>query len=361
VSVAQDHSAELDQFAVSLCGASVNVASDHPMTRALIDREIGSFFTVDDQVHAPLGTLRVHVRVAPQETLQRSHAHEEILLHDGSHSYDLRRGRRYRIRERSVVDSYDTGSIFSIDDQERTIDCFNPDPREAAIDARRIVRDQLFIPYFESLGGIVIHGAAFADNTHGIVVAGDRGSGKTSVFLAALALRRFDYFSCERTILVPEARGLRVLACPENISFFFGTLAAFPETASLVGDAPGEDWWVREKKVRQSWRKVFDAFRASPARSVVFAKAVLFPRYEGPNGPARAERLTSAKAADAIHASLVTLRDPNRPNWLGWFEPRDTSRTVGQLGSLETVHLGWSSTAELPSQLDAVVRPLFAS
>ncbi len=332
----------MDEFFVTTSGAYASVRTAEPEVRALLQREIGDFFRIESSTDAPLCLGRV---VAYLDTYQGELAGDarDVLLHDGLHDYDLRRGRLYRdAAGRRLIDSYDTKSILLVDDEAREIAVYNPDAKTLAVDVRRTVRDQLYVPWFESQGAVTYHASAFRLGSAGFIAAGNRGAGKTSIFMAALCASGTKAFlSCERTIVVPKDDAFVMHACPENISIFPGTYLQFPQSAPLAPDVPPELRWERAQKRRVTWRRLFEAFGAEPDPTMPRLSVLLFPKYDGSAQGVSVSVLDPADTAARLLENQVTLRDRNRPNWLGWYVERGTAESAQRVAQLPGLALTW--------------------
>jgi len=326
---------------VSLYGARVEVEADASEVFDLLDAELGVFFGIGAPAPrmSPATTLGRVVFTGESGELPRDEP-APIVLHSGSHSYDVRRGRLWDdglgVR---TVESVDTGSVLRMDASARTVRVENPDARRGAEDVRRVVRDLLFLPWLESLGAVVVHGAAIVDAAErAVLVLGDRGAGKTTLFMAAASAEGAGALSCERVVIVPTPEGLTAFACPEKISVFPGTLRSFEKTRHLAGEV-SEGEWAREAKVRVPWRDLFAALGLRAVNGAILSR-VLFPRWVPEGGE------HSAPASEAAYFRLVdhvvTGRDHNRPDWLGWFRPSRTEATLGALSRLKSRAGTWT-------------------
>ncbi|MBO0898575.1 hypothetical protein J1G44_08000 [Cellulomonas sp. zg-ZUI199] len=324
------------------------VLLDHavPEVDALLRAELGAYFGIDAQLPEPLVPLaRVSVEVSAEAgdrwRTSRGDAGRPILLHSGSHAYDVRRGVRHEHDGVVVVESVDTGSCVVSDVAARTVHVVNGDPAAAASDVRRVVRDLLFLPWLEAHGGVVVHAAAVvgADGS-GTLVVGDRGAGKTSVFMAAALDGAREALSCERIVLLPTPDGLRMLACPEKISTFPGTLRAFPQTEHLAGPRSADTEWSRPGKRRIAWQDMFACLGFTPAQRPVYLDRVVFPTWEPAGRPAR--RLDRTQTWFRLLDQTVTGRSVERPDWLGWFAPAHTDETLWAASAAPAWAATWS-------------------
>jgi hypothetical protein len=228
---------------ISFLDKSVFVQSENLEAYQYLSNELEGYFLFSEVQPAQtevLGTVLffsdpTHYTEIEQKYNYQAHPSTDILLHGGSHSYDLRLGKVLEVNGRRAIHSLMTGSILVIDTLAHIVEIYNKDKREGAKDVRRVIRDQIYIPFWESKGAIVVHGAAYAEQGQGVLVMGQSGSGKTSFYLGALVNnRKFTYLTCERTLLVPEGDKIHLLGCPEAISIFPGTLLQFQQTSDIA-------------------------------------------------------------------------------------------------------------------------------
>ncbi len=351
-----------DEFWVTGAGATVHVESDALAVRELIEHEIGQFFRIEDT--EPAGCVRLGRVCATTENRgrdARTDTGRQITLHNGSHDYDLRRAVEYIEPDGTrVIDSYDSGSLYTIDDRARTVGISSTSEHALAKDSRRLVRDQLFVPWFESHGALTYHASAFEVGGYGYLTPGSRGSGKTSVFLAALRAEAVSgrALSCERIVVCAGEPGARpaARACPENISFFPGTLRSVPELARFAPPFDADREWSRPGKLRVAWREVFAALDARAAEGAVPVTTVLFPQYDAAVGGVAADRLDSERARGLLARHQVTAQDANRPNWLGWFREEPSRQLVEDLAGGEVYALRWSEPGAVTRWLERRAR-----
>ncbi|UJP40677.1 phosphoenolpyruvate carboxykinase (ATP) [Cellulomonas palmilytica] len=339
----------MDSFSVYCPQGSVDVESDTPTVRALLEREIGIFFGIGD---APaggrhLGTVRLHARAFPGSF---DGAGVPLSLHSGSHDYDIRRSHVHTSSDGvRTIDSYDTGSVLVVSDETREVDVYNVNAQVLAVDSKRVIRDQVLVPFLESLGGVTYHSAAFELDGTGFLVAGDRGAGKTTVFFSAMladvAAARF--LSCERTVVLPVDDTLLLQACPEIISLFPGTLRSFAATRPIAPVVGQELEWARPAKKQVGWRQLFDLFGVVAEASNPRLSVVLLPRWTPGIDEVEVETLTADEAEAELIEHQMTHRNANKPNWLGWFTEADSRPTARRIAESTCLVLRWPDPAVL--------------
>jgi len=132
----------------------------------------------------------------------------------------------------------DAGSVIA--DRERS--CFyrvrarsveivaQPGEPRARVGLLRVLRELLAAPALAQRGALDLHAAAFAVGGRGVLLAGPKQSGKTTLLIAALASGRASLLANDRVVL--ETRGeLRALGVPTLVSLRTGTLRWFPDAA----------------------------------------------------------------------------------------------------------------------------------
>ncbi|AOO85102.1 hypothetical protein BHK69_30880 (plasmid) [Bosea vaviloviae] len=223
---------------------------------------------------------------------------------------------------------------------------------------RRVIRDQLFVPWLEQQGYFAIHSAAFANTLgDGTLVVGQGGSGKTTFFVSALAQRSYRMLSTDRTLVKLTDEGILALGVPEAVNFLPGTLAQFPELRDLSESSPAERFWARNSKFHVPWRLLYGRFAAQPSHSKVLLKRIVFPEY-GAQWECRT--LSPAETREKLEEELLTAdRDLPVPNWMEIYKQRDTSAET-LLESMSHVHaeaVRWNGVSEISRYLAHATRP----
>ncbi|UCC82207.1 MAG: hypothetical protein JSW46_14620 [Gemmatimonadota bacterium] len=195
--------------------------------------------------------------------------------------------------------------------------------RLARLALMRVVRE-FAINHLLHSSDIVVHGAAFVAGKRGVLVAGKKRSGKTSLLLHALHDRRLTYLSNDRVRLslandAPQIRGI-----PTIVNLRVSTLKQFPRLHDrLLSSAYSPVLSLRESETAplgpaRPWRK--DQYSLSPiqlcrllgvqARAEAPLDAILFPRVTGAECTIRLERMTASEAIRRLRESL--FRSPYR-------------------------------------------------
>ena len=339
---------------ISMINYSVKVASDNESVYNYLSHEIGEYFKINDSTDSK-ETLRgegqlITSKIQYKKIFDKYNTKnsENIILHDGSYEEDLRIGQVFSDKELTIIYSVHTKSFFKINNKARVVIIYNPDISFGKQDVRRVVRNQIFIPYIQSMGGIVVHGAAFANQSKGTLVMGSSGSGKTSVFMAALTCSdRYKYLSCERVILFPENNSVRIHSCPESITIFPGSLASFDQTFHLAANVSEDEYWQRENKMRLSWRKLFSEFNATACVEPVYLDEIIYPTYS--QNSMFAGKVIDDRTKKELLKNNIMLTGvyENRPNWLGWYQIKRDKKLKENIIKTKCSKLTWSKTDEL--------------
>jgi hypothetical protein len=339
---------------ISLLDQSVIVNSDRKEVFSQIFFEIGDYFefTVENNYDEVIGIVNYFSQPELFEEVQHKYGAlpcSEIVMHNGPRKDDLRVGVELKFEGLRVIHSLTTGSFFEINNLTRTVNIYNQNIKRGATDIRRLVRNQIFFPFFRQTGGISVHSSAFSYNEKATLIIGASGSGKTSLFLAALANSyNFSFLSCECILLYPEDNKIRVLASPETITFFPGTLASFRETSDLIKTIDVADFWKKDKKIRLSWREIFDRFDAKPPSQPVYLSKIIFPMFSNENSDeVLIEDLDRKTTCDLLKQNLISSHHPSRPNWLSWYDDGDSSKIFNLIDEISSIKLQWSCNTNL--------------
>lgn len=96
------------------------------------------------------------------------------------------------------------------------------DPRNLAITVRKAVREVL-LDYCAARGYAMLHASAVARAGRVVIVAGDKGSGKTTLALSAALTRGYQYLSNDHLILYQDSGRLVATSLPTPIPVKAGT------------------------------------------------------------------------------------------------------------------------------------------
>lgn len=96
------------------------------------------------------------------------------------------------------------------------------DPRSLGITVRKTVREAL-LEYCEARGYVMLHASAVGHGSRVVIVAGDKGSGKTTLALSAALSRGYRYLSNDHLILYRAGGRLVATSLPTPIPVKAGT------------------------------------------------------------------------------------------------------------------------------------------
>lgn len=192
-----------------------------------------------------------------------------------------------------------------------------PRKRLARLALMRVLREYAHNHVLHA-GGMIFHAAAFGLGRYGVVVAGKKGCGKTSLLLHALRLAGAHYVSNDRVLVSREGDAFRIRGIPTIINLRGSTLRMFPELyRRLCSSAYNPMLTLQEAAAgllghARPWRQ--DHYTLSPAqlcelmevtpRSQARLAAVLFPRVTNTDGATRLEALSGRRAVSSLLESL---------------------------------------------------------
>ena len=322
----------------------------------IIYNEIGSFFKIEPDYSnkdTKLGTIKYcndnnDYMLAEKKIVH--HDYGKFMMHNGSFDDDLRNGKKFIMDERMYyVFSDQTKSIFKVE-SNKNITVYNRDIVEGAKDIRRLIRNQIFIPYMQSQGGVVLHAAAVSNKSRGILIVGGSGSGKTTVFLSALTNgSKYQYLSCERILIFPEKSQLKLFSLPETISILPGTLSQFDETNSIVDDYTKGQLWLRTNRLKFGWRELLSSFSVMPGQQPIFLERIIFPHFSKNIKKLNINHISDQQEIrQMINRNIVCNNDnSNIPNWLNWYKPSSTAKVLDLIIDAISVSMEWCHVDEL--------------
>jgi hypothetical protein len=114
------------------------------------------------------------------------------------------------------------------------------DPRSLGISIRKAVREVL-LEYCEARGYVMLHASAVARDGRVVIVAGDKGSGKTTLALSAALTRGYRYLSNDHLILYRDGGRLVATSLPTPIPVKAGTYLDYEALLGEPWDSEGID------------------------------------------------------------------------------------------------------------------------
>lgn len=187
----------------------------------------------------------------------------------------------------------------------------------------RVVREIAML-HCQRQGHLVVHGAAFVNAEHGVLVAGAKGAGKTSLLIHALRDRCNRYVSNDRVIVAMEPDGIRLRGLPTIVSIRRHTLTMFPYLHDRFVTRPYQHTLSLEESRRKTGSKLqartayslspaqfLDLVGASPAREGQLMTLV-FPRIDKSGSAIEATALSPEAAHRQLKRSLFRANLPPR-------------------------------------------------
>ncbi|WP_157954301.1 hypothetical protein [Saccharospirillum mangrovi] len=352
-----------DNLYVILNKAYVYIISEDSYTFTLLENELGEYFTVtrDAGLLASdcicIGSVEFYSSEGLYESTLAEYAncsYTEFYMHKPKNTKNEDRiGRISKEDGLTIVDSVTKKSVIVCDYDKKVIKLYNSDLDRGSKEVRRIVRDQLLVPYYESRGAIVMHSSAFCRSESGTLVVGSSGSGKTTVYMEALnRADSYRFLTCERTLIIPEESKLLMKGIPEQINFFPGSFDMYEETRSLTKGISQSDFWKRSYKIKTKWRKVLQCFGAEVASGPVALKKICLPKYM--TSDLQAQEFIKASYRELVDSEVLTFNDTIRPNWLAWYVRDDTrcKRTIDMLLEMDCEKLLWNKREDIAKFLD---------
>lgn len=352
------------QFSVSGFNKSVSVRADCADVESLFQFELGGFFEVatsDRMNRQLLGEVRVYTSedaYVRARKLTQNVEFSEFMMHAPVNTpRERRHGRIGLLGEDSIIcDSTTKKSIIIARQADHVVNIYGASRKEAAKEARRIVRDQLLVRAAEASGSIVVHSACVAlkDGT-GILIVGPSGSGKTSFFLHALAHPdEFTGLTCERTVLSSVHKSVAARGLPEKINLFPGSLRSFSHSSHLADGIPDGQLWARSHKRKIDWRELFRLFGAEVPEGEVELAAVIVPHF---GSSSLVSPISREKCRALLASEVLTFSDDIRPNWLSWYHPNFAGTRVmfERLLNLPAFQVEWRAEDNLAGQITAVL------
>lgn len=165
------------------------------------------------------------------------------------HFYPLERGASdgtWRIE--AMVGPADPGMItnqrgvsYAADPSARRLRLRAPEPQSLAVTARTCVRE-VMVDFCERRGYVMLHAAAVTDRDRVIVIAGDVGSGKTTLALKSVLCHGMRYLANDHLIIYPApVGGLCLTTLPGPIGLKVGTYLDLADRLPAPFDTEGLD------------------------------------------------------------------------------------------------------------------------
>ena len=222
----------------------------------------------------------------------------------------------------------------------------NSDNR-ARISLMRVVRE-LAMNHSRRTGSLVIHGSGFVVEGRGVLIAGPKWAGKTTLLIHVLRQGTAQYLSNDRVVACFEGERPTLRGMPTIVALRQGTVEMFPDLRRrlLVDsfrylDKRSETTQSFPPRIRPGKDR---RFNLSPwqfcellqvgSRAQGQAQALLFPRVTGEAGTVELEQLSAGDAAVRLRQSLFRAGPARLAFAVFGLSGHDTSLGEGMLESL---------------------------
>lgn len=240
------------------------------------------------------------------------------------------------------------GVFYSVDQGNAEIRLLTAESgKRSRFPLMRVVRE-LAMNHSHRTRSLVIHGSAFVVGGRGVIIAGPKRAGKTTLLIHALHQGTAEYGSNDRVVVNFEKEGPTLRGMPTIVALRQGTLDMFPHLASHLPVGSFRYLDSRSETSQSSPPRIppgkDSRFNLSPwqfcellqvgSRAQAQAQALLFPRVTGEAGTAEFEQLSAEDAAMRLSQSLFR-GGPARPaSAVFELSGRDISLEDGVLESL---------------------------
>jgi hypothetical protein len=226
---------------------------------------------------------------------------------------------RWRGAETRLHDAQ-RNAFYDVSGSPRTITILSvPGNLKGRTALMRVVRE-LATNHAQRAGGLLLHASGFAAGGRGVLVAGPKEAGKTTLLIHALHAPAVEYVSNDR-ILVPAGAAMSALGVPTIVKLRSGTLGLFPRLAQrLAASGFYQRLTIEEAGLRTTLAtgRQSDAPRLSPAqlcrlldvraRAECEIAAVVFPRVTGDPGVFALRRLSAEEVAARLEDAFFGVR-----------------------------------------------------
>ncbi|MEV4706731.1 hypothetical protein [Actinoplanes sp. NPDC049316] len=187
----------------------------------------------------------------------------------------------------------------------------------AALDwAPRLVR-QAMTAQLLAAGMVYAHAAAFTHGERGVLIAGNRGRGKTTTLLASLHHLGGNYCTNDRLMLHATSEGLYGYPWPMPLRAGIGTLTALPHLRHLVPTQqqtlPAEQRWTFPTKIVVEPPAFPTLMRpgATVARDLRVSM-MLWPQLDPARTEVQVERVDPDEVTDTLNETRMFMHDLHR-------------------------------------------------
>lgn len=270
---------------------------------------LGDYFETVPRAHTPAFRVVPHLRDGAmlREILEFGHP---VTIHNSKKPSVHETGVRLDLGLQSHVFNRATKGVYSLNRFSREAHVYNSDPACLARDTIRISRDLAKLHVEQRHAGILLHSAAVVSPSgHGLLLLGDKGSGKTTVMLELIYTHGYREVSRDRTFVVSGAGG-RWLACgfPNYYNLTARTIRNFGKTRHLLSKALDQLDDRDLDQVNEKWQCLPD--------DIGIDKSMRVPRCE--LHKIICLETAEADVNDVLSANCFSPFDPNYPNWHDW-------------------------------------------
>jgi len=189
----------------------------------------------------------------------------------------------------------------------------------------RVVRELAMIHSHQG-DSMVLHGAGFQQDRHGVIIAGHKHSGKTSLLIHALGANGTRFVANDRALVSLDPKGARLRGMPTIVTLRPSGLAMFPVLDSRLRSRNyypvlslsearrgmlGRTQLWRNGKFNLSPAQLCDLLRVEPVAHGVLT-AILFPRITGAPGTMRLRRLSREWASARLRGNQFRGRSSRK-------------------------------------------------
>ena len=237
-------------------------------------------------------------------------------------------------------------ALFVVDRAEHAVTVLSPAGNEGARTALMRAVRELAMNDSRRAGGLFLHAAALAVDGRGLLIAGEKRAGKTTLLLHLLRTTGADFVSNDR-VLLPAPAAPEVRAMPTIVTLRTGTLDRIPGLRAAI---ESRSFYYR-RTVAESAEHPAPArawpdgsFGLSPAqlcsllgvaaRPRCAPRILLFPRLRGDRRGARLRDLSADAAAERLRRSLLSASLTKTTSELITFAPGSPAPDAEQLRAL---------------------------
>lgn len=184
----------------------------------------------------------------------------------------------------------------------------------------RVVRE-LAMNHGRRIGGFFVHGSSFAVGGEGVILAGPKHSGKTTLLIHALENGGAEYVANDRVMVRVDDEGVRYRGVPSIVTIREPTTALFP---GLLDRLLSSGYHFRKNrkemegergKTMKPWENgkyglnpyQFRELLGAPAAAGARGRALVFPRLSDRTGGIEIERISPKEGAVRLRGALFGI------------------------------------------------------